>query len=175
MILPDITAEGLNLLIVGTAVASKSSQDGHYYANTAKNSFWKLLHDSGLTPMRLSPSEDTRVTTFGIGLTDLNKTTAQSNDIGLKYDFERFRDLVEDIKPQWVGFNGMTASTSYARFAGRKKPTFGEALGWMIGTSKIFVLPSSSNAYAIPYNSKLTVWSRLAKSVTGGAGADGGF
>lgn len=173
MILSDITAEGLDLLIVGTAVAEKSSQDGHYYANTVKNSFWKLLHESGLTPLQLSPTEDTSLTTFGIGMTDLNKTTAQSKDEGLKYDFERFVYLVEEIEPRWIGFNGMTAGKNYAGFAGRKKPEFGGQPGWMIHTSKVFVLPSSSNAFAIPYDAKLATWRLLAKSVMGESRANG--
>lgn len=173
MILPDMAAEDLDLLIVGTAVGEKSSQDGHYYANTAKNRFWKLLHESGLTPTQLDPSEDKNLLGFGIGLTDLNKTTAQSKDKGLKYDFERFSGLVEEIRPRWIGFNGMTAGKNYARFAGRKKPQFGLQPGWMVGPSKVFVLPSSSNAFAVPYEAKLAAWHLLARSVRGESRADG--
>lgn len=172
MILPDMAAEGLDLLIVGTAVGLKSSQAGHYYANTAKNSFWKLLHESGLTPAQLDPSEDRNLRSFGIGLTDLNKTTAQSNDRGLTYDFERFQALVEEIRPRWIGFNGMTSGKNYARFAGRKKPEFGLQPRRMVGPSKVFVLPSSSNAFALPYDAKLAVWDLLARSVEEESRAD---
>lgn len=166
MILPDLTAAGLDVLIVGTAVSEKSDLSGHYYANTARNSFWRLLHEAGFTARQLDPTEDEGITAFGIGLSDLNKTVSQSNDKGLSYDFERFHGLVRSSAPRWVAFNGMRAGERYARFERRKKPEFGEQPGWMIEASRVFVLPSSSNNYAITFSAKLAVWTRLAECVS---------
>ena len=74
--LPDILAPGLRAVICGTAVGEESATRGHYYAGR-NNDFWRLLHESGLTPRLLSPEEDATLPHYGIGLTDLTYRAAQ--------------------------------------------------------------------------------------------------
>jgi Uracil DNA glycosylase superfamily len=83
--LPDYLQPDLRLVLVGTAVGVKSAARGHYYAGPG-NDFWAFLYEAGLTPTRLTPNDDASLPRYGIGLTDLVKSIAQSHDRGLPYD-----------------------------------------------------------------------------------------
>jgi TDG/mug DNA glycosylase family protein len=84
-VLPDILAPNLRIVFCGTAVGQRSAQRGHYYAGPG-NDFWRLLHDTGLTPRLLAPDDDVTLPTYGLGLTDLAQNVAQSHDRGPVYD-----------------------------------------------------------------------------------------
>jgi TDG/mug DNA glycosylase family protein len=143
-LLPDILEHNLSAVIVGTAVGTASASRGHYYAGTG-NDFWKLLHKSGLTPTLLGPEDDRSLPSFGIGLSDLNKNTAQSHDRGLKFDVEGLLGRILTIQPSWVAFHGKTAANAYARAFHYPRPGLGRQL-WRVGNSEVFVLPQSSGA-----------------------------
>jgi mismatch-specific thymine-DNA glycosylase len=55
--LVDILEPGLICVFVGTNPGVQTATAGHAYAHPS-NHFWKLLHTSGLTDRRLSPTED---------------------------------------------------------------------------------------------------------------------
>lgn len=55
--LTDILAPNLICVFVGTNPGIRTSTSGHAYAHPS-NMFWKLLHSSGCTDRRCSPSED---------------------------------------------------------------------------------------------------------------------
>jgi TDG/mug DNA glycosylase family protein len=65
-VLPDYLAPGLRVVFCGTAVSATSAARGHYYAGPG-NEFWPLLHQSGLTPVLLTPDDDAHVLDFGLG------------------------------------------------------------------------------------------------------------
>ncbi len=142
--LPDILAPGLKLVIVGTAAGETSAARGHYYAGPG-NDFWALMYDSGLVPERLGPADDHRLPEHGIGLTDLNKTVAQSHDRGLTYDVDGFVAKIAEVAPAWVAFHGKTAAKAYTQAVGAPKPALGELAGDIAG-ARVFVLPSASGA-----------------------------
>jgi TDG/mug DNA glycosylase family protein len=144
-ILPDILIPNLRVVFCGTAVGDESAARGHYYSKSG-NSFWELLHEAGFTPRQLRPEEDVQLPEFGIGMTDLVKDLAQSHDRGL--DFGKADSVASHIAqfaPAWVAFNGKTAGAAAARILGFGTPGLGVA-PWRIGTSQVFVLPSSSSA-----------------------------
>jgi hypothetical protein len=98
--LPDYLEPDLRLVLVGTAVGEQSATRGHYYAGPG-NSFWKFLHEAALTPTRLEPLDDATLPRYGIGLTDLVKSIAQSHDRDLPYDFPAFTHKIEHYpRPQ---------------------------------------------------------------------------
>jgi TDG/mug DNA glycosylase family protein len=106
MTLPDYLQPDLRLVLVGTAVSEQSAIRGHYYAGPG-NSFWTFLHQAGLTPTTLDPTHDATLPQYGIGLTDLVKSIAQSHDRGLPYDFPAFKNKIEHYQP---GIVALTAS-----------------------------------------------------------------
>ncbi|MDE0408815.1 MAG: mismatch-specific DNA-glycosylase, partial [Alphaproteobacteria bacterium] len=71
-VLPDILPPGLDLAVCGAAAGRRSAEVGAYYAGSG-NRFWRILHETGLTPRLLGPEEFRLLPEFGIGLTDLAK------------------------------------------------------------------------------------------------------
>lgn len=162
--LPDLLRPGLSVVFCGTAVATASAERGHYYSGRG-NKFWQLLHESGFTPTRLAPEADASLPDYGIGVTDLVKGVAQSNDRGLDYGgANEVAGHLISAAPQWVTFNGLTAGRAAAKQLGTARPK-GVTLGeqpWTIGASRVFVVPNSSGAHAaMPYDEKLRWWTQF--------------
>lgn len=150
-VLPNYLAPGLKIIFCGTAVGKSSAIHGHYYSHP-RNEFWHCLHASGLTPVRLHPNEDHLVLNYGLGLTDLAKTS-QGLDRGLRstaFDVQGFADRISRHAPAWVAFNGKGAAAEVARRLGYPSPAALGTQGWRVGPSEVFVLPSTSPASADP-------------------------
>lgn len=111
VILPDRLRPGLRLVFCGTAPGTASAKAGHYYANPG-NLFWRLLHQVGLTPRRLSPAEDHLLPGFGIGLTDLAKTAfGQDADIPrAAFDAPGLIARINAARPATLAFTSLTAA-----------------------------------------------------------------
>lgn len=111
MILPDHVSHGLDVLFCGTAPGHASARAGHYYANPG-NRFWAILHQTGLTPRRLSPAEDHLMPGLGLGLTDLAKEIAgQDADLPARaFDTERLFTLVGAVAPRALAFTSLNAA-----------------------------------------------------------------
>ena len=146
--LPDRVARGLRLLFVGINPGFISAAAGHYYANP-RNAFWRLLHEGGLTPVRLRPDEDARMPAFGYGLTDIVKRPSRGAADLKAAEFvagrERLARLVKRLRPPAVCFNGKTAfEGTFGKVACRR---FGPQAVRLAGVP-VFVLPSTSPANA---------------------------
>jgi TDG/mug DNA glycosylase family protein len=159
--LPSIVATGLDVVFCGTAVGAASAERGHYYAGPG-NRFWRLLHESGLTPTLLAPEQDGTLPDHGIGLADLAPGVTQSHDRGLRFDTPALVALVERYAPRWVAFTSLTGGKAAARQLGAARPGLGEQ-PWPLGAARVWVLPSPSSANAaVPYPVKLAEWTALA-------------
>lgn len=162
--LPSILAPGLDLVLCGTAVGEQSAARGHYYAGRG-NQFWRLLHDSGLTPTLLTPEDDRRLPEYGIGLTDLAPGITQSHDRGLRYDIAALTTTITAHAPRVLAFTSLTGGRAAARAFGAGKVGLGQQ-DWTIGPAQVWVLPSSSGANnAAPYAEKLAAWRALAQEL----------
>lgn len=166
--LPDYLEQNLDVVFVGTSVATASAARGHYYAGPG-NKFWELLWEAGLTGDRvLSPEQDAWVLRFGIGLTDVVKSVAASSDSLLKstdYEVADFLAKIEAFGPRVVAFNGKEAARRVFRHLRELEPTLGPS-EVRLGSSRVFVLPSSSGANAdrrnlAPKSSKAEWWRDL--------------
>jgi TDG/mug DNA glycosylase family protein len=146
--LPDYVVPGLQLLFVGINPGFISAAAGHYYANP-RNAFWRLLHEGGLTPVRLRPDEDARMPTFGYGLTDIVKRPSRGAGELKAAEFVAGRRhlarLVKRCRPGAVCFNGKTAFEG--TFGKRACRRFGPQAVRLAG-APVFVLPSTSPANA---------------------------
>jgi TDG/mug DNA glycosylase family protein len=166
--LPDLVKPGLGVVIVGTSVATVSAARGHYYSGPT-NQFWSLLNTSGLTDGQvLGPEDDARLCEFGTGLSDLVKGRAASSDSMLSagdFDVAGFISKVEQFRPLVVAFNGKGAAKVLAKAVRQSAPTLG-VCRWAIGSSKVYVLPSTSSAACdprgwAPKTSKAEWWKEL--------------
>lgn len=142
MILPDVIEPGLRVVFSGTAVGTKSAQAGAYYAGPG-NSFWATLHEIGLTPRQLRPSEYAELRRYGIGLTDICKVSSGSDrEVGTgEFDVQRLLATLKQHAPEWIAFNGKkTAKAALGR------PVEYGPQPERLGQTRAFVLPSTSGA-----------------------------
>jgi len=146
--LPDYLARGLKLLFVGINPGFVSSSAGHYYANP-RNSFWRLLHEAGLTSDLLGPEEDAQMPALGYGLTDMVKRSSRGAGDLKTAEFvagrKRLTRLVRDFKPRAICFNGKTSFEGY--FGKGSCRRFGPQEVSLV-SAPVFVLPSTSPANA---------------------------
>lgn len=162
--LPDILAHNLDVVICGSSVAPDSAARGHYYANR-NNSFWRLLHETGLTPHRLTPADDGSLLQYGIGLTDLAKNTVEGDDRLLNpsdFDVAGLMDKLEKYRPRWLALHGIgLVGGVVAAALGQHRPKKGVQI-WNAGPSRVFVLPQSSGRSSAPRG---PTWAEMARIV----------
>jgi double-stranded uracil-DNA glycosylase len=143
-VLPDYLARGLRVVICGTVVARASASTGHYYAGPG-NQFWQLLWSSRIIGEPLSPLSDSQVLRFGVGLTDLAKSTSASSDRGLQgVDVPAFIEKMERYQPAWIAFHGKKAAEYVSHYLGFGRDVFLGEQPWTVAGRPAFVLPSAS-------------------------------
>jgi TDG/mug DNA glycosylase family protein len=139
-VLDDIWTPGIELAICGTAVGPCAAERGHHYAQRG-NGFWRLLHDSGLTPELLTPADEGRLPGLGIGLIDVVQRFTPPD----AFDVDTFERAVRQAGPTWIAFNGRVGADAVARALGEPRPSLGRQQ-WTFAGARVFVLPSSSGA-----------------------------
>lgn len=148
--LPDYLQLDLDIVIVGINPSVYSVQNGHYYAGP-RNRFWQSANEARLFPEPLGPKTDARVLEFGIGLTDVVKRpSAMANELQAA-DYQRWvpvvRAKIEKYKPRIVCFHGVSGFRGYLRHGEgvSLRPKSGPQ-DWRLGSSRVFLIPSSSPA-----------------------------
>lgn len=158
-VLPDVLRPGLAVVFCGTAAGSASARAGAYYAGPG-NAFWRALHEVGLTPVRLAPSEFARLPRFGIGLTDVCKARFGSDaEVGhAHFDPAGLERRIAAAAPRHLAFNGKNA----ARAALGRPVAYG-LQAERLGGAQTWVLPSTSGAARRFWD--LEPWRQLAAAV----------
>ena len=142
-VIPALVPAEPTVVFCGMAGADSHKHRDHYYASPGNN-FWECLHLSGLTPERLRPEEDRRITDFGMGLTDLVGHWDHQTNKGW-VEIDRLVADVEKWQPEWLAFTAKGTAAYAARALGHRKPGLGVA-EWDIGGTQVFVLPGTSGA-----------------------------
>ena len=158
---PDVLAPGLRIVFCGINPGFRSAAAGAHFANP-RNDFWRLLHESGLTPRLLEPDDQDGMTALGYGLTNAAyRTTRGSGDLR-PADFagaaERLERIARELGPALIAFVGKAAYEG----AFRERPELG-LQERRLGSTELFVLPSTSPANAaVPYGERLRWFRKLA-------------
>lgn len=141
--LPDYLCKNLDVVFIGLNPGLYSARIGHYFARK-QNRFWTALSASGLVPEPVGPGDETRLLSWGIGLTDVVKRpTGGIHELSsdeFRAGARNLRGKILRYKPTIVCFNGLTGyrmccETKDVR-AGLRSDRFGGA--------HVFVLPSTS-------------------------------
>ena len=144
-VLKDILKEDLKIIFVGSAASDISASKKHYYANP-QNNFWKLLHESGLTDIQLSPREDSLLLNYGFGLTDVVKIEHGSDSKLSRESFAEGRKPLEAkikrLNPKIVCF---TSKNAFKGFFDKKANSYGLQRQVEGFSSSIFIVPSPSS------------------------------
>jgi len=147
-IIPDLLQPGLKLVFCGSALGAASAQAKAYYAKPG-NKFWPTLHAVGLTPRLLAPADYAELLTFGIGLTDLNKTQSGNDDVldAAHDDIAGLAAKIEQYRPAILAFTAKRPAQVFLResFGLKGPPAYG-LQPQRIGRTHLFVLPSTSGS-----------------------------
>jgi TDG/mug DNA glycosylase family protein len=163
-VLPDLLAPGLDVVFCGTAPGTMSAQRKQYYAHP-QNKFWRALHDVGLTPRLLQPSEYETLLAYRIGVTDIAKHAFGTDNQLPRGSLgrEAIKDLRERIakcRPKILAFTSLTGGRKFAGHAaafGRQSQTLDE--------TEIWILPSPSPMAHWNWKKNEKIWMALAEEV----------
>ncbi|XP_076668587.1 uncharacterized protein LOC143369055 [Andrena cerasifolii] len=142
--LPDYLAMNLDIVFVGINPSLMAAHRGRYYAGPG-NHFYKLLHESGLTPRYFNYEEDYKLPQYGIGLTNIvTRATRSSADLKrteIKEGSKIIEEKLKIYKPKIAVFNGKCIYEVFANKLGN----FNFGLQPVcIGETALWVTPSSS-------------------------------
>jgi len=166
---PDILAPDLDVVFVGINPGRVSAAAAAHFANP-RNDFWRLLFEAGLTPLLLRPDEQDQLPSLGLGITNAAyRTTPGSGDLR-RGDFagaaERLAGLAAELRPGVLAFVGKEGY----RGAFGARPDHG-LQAQTLGSTRLFVLPSTSPANAaVPWAERLH-WFRELAVLVGRAGS----
>ena len=160
-VLSDLLQHSLRLVLCGTAAGTTSAAERAYYAHP-QNKFWKILHETRLTPEQLQPRQYRSLLQHGIGLTDLVKVAAGMDRATLPRlsiaDRARLNNAIATFRPRFLAFTSKTAGQKF--FGGTRD--YGEQRE-AIGDTRVWILPSTSGAANGSWRPE--VWHQFAESV----------
>jgi TDG/mug DNA glycosylase family protein len=161
-ILNDLLDQSLQVVLCGTAAGTASAAAAAYYAHK-QNKFWKILHETKLTPELLQPQQYRELLNYRIGLTDLVKThSGMDHQLPLSELGEisraRLRASIARYRPKFLAFTSKTAGQKF--LGGRRE--YGEQIELIAGT-RIWILPSTSGAANGSWRPE--IWHRFADQV----------
>ena len=159
----DHLEQGLQILFIGFNPSIRSGEVGHHYANP-RNNFWRILHQSGLTPRLYDASEDGELLKLGYGFTNIvARPTRGAEDI-TREEYNRGRELLrhklEQYRPEVACFVGKGVYTEFSR---RTKVEWGfqEDAEPVVDGVREFVAPSSSGLVRMPISDIVGIYQRL--------------
>ncbi|AIQ56419.1 mismatch-specific DNA-glycosylase [Paenibacillus borealis] len=160
---PDHLDHGLQIVFIGFNPSIRSGELGHHYANP-RNNFWRILHNSGLTPRLYDASEDGELLKLGYGFTNIvARPTVGAEDI-TREEYTQGRELLraklEQYRPDIACFVGKGVYTEFSR---RTKADWGfqEGVTPVVDGVREFVAPSSSGLVRMPMPEIVDIYRRL--------------
>ncbi|ATY59341.1 mismatch-specific thymine-DNA [Cordyceps militaris] len=100
-LLPDAICADLLVLFVGLNPGLQTARTGHAYAHPT-NTFWKLLHSSGITPRPCAATEDRQMPAlYGLGLTNIVARPSRNGAELRRHELDDGVALLEDKARTW--------------------------------------------------------------------------
>lgn len=170
MALPDRIRPPVRVLFVGINPGARSAAVGHHFAGHS-NRFWTLLFESGLIPEAIRAEDDSRLTEWGYGLTNLIPRMTPGIDTLRSEEYAAgarvLRRKVRRYRPAIVAFLGVTLFRSVFDLKAGAKVSCGPRAERFEG-ARVFVLPNPSGRNAhFSYGQMLAAFKSLARE-TGG-------
>ncbi|GAB6929235.1 hypothetical protein JCM10914A_32180 [Paenibacillus sp. JCM 10914] len=152
---------GLTILFIGFNPSLRSGEVGHHYANP-RNNFWRILHQSGLTPRLYEAREDGQLLKLGYGFTNIvARPTRGAEDI-TRSEYQLGRDILkeklEQFRPQVACFVGKGV---YTEFSGKSRSDWGFQQEMLVDGVQEFVAPSSSGLVRMPMDEIVGIYRQL--------------
>jgi len=152
---------GLTIIFIGFNPSLRSGEVGHHYANP-RNNFWRILHQSGLTPRLYEAAEDGELLKLGYGFTNIvARPTRGAEDITreeYRAGQETLREKLQKYRPQVACYVGKGV---YTEFSGRTKAQWGLQPDSAVDGVRDFVAPSSSGLVRMPMGEIVSIYREL--------------
>jgi len=152
---------GLTIIFIGFNPSLRSGEVGHHYANP-RNNFWRILHQSGLTPRLYEAAEDGELLKLGYGFTNIvARPTRGAEDITreeYRAGRETLREKLQKYRPQVACYVGKGV---YTEFSGRTKAKWGLQPDSVVDGVRDFVAPSSSGLVRMPMGEIVSIYREL--------------
>ncbi|KAI1774754.1 DNA glycosylase [Hypoxylon cercidicola] len=181
--LPDAVAPDLLILTIGLNPGLQTARTGHAYAHPS-NLYWKLLHSSGITPVRCRAAEDrTMPARYAVGHTNIvarpSRSGAELSRAEMDAGVAALEAKCRRWKPEVACIVGKSIWESVFRVRRRRPLAKGEfAYGWQEGErmgavegggdeepwegSRVFVATSTSGlAATVRPEEKERIWKIL--------------
>ncbi|MFM9276581.1 mismatch-specific DNA-glycosylase [Paenibacillus jiagnxiensis] len=164
--IPDHLEHGLSVVFIGFNPSLRSGETGHHYANP-RNNFWRILHQSALTPRLYQASEDGELLQLGYGFTNIvARPTRGIEDIAREEYAEGrriLREKLEIYRPRVACFVGKGVYTEYSR---KKQADWGFQPDPQLPFTHEFVAPSSSGLVRMPMGEIVGIYRKLNEYLT---------
>jgi TDG/mug DNA glycosylase family protein len=149
--LPDYIEPGVRILFVGINPGLRSASLGHHFAGYS-NRFWKVLYGARLVPEPITYLDDSRLPSWGLGLTNIVARPSAGIHGLTPRDYRRGRiELMGKIaryNPPVVAVLGLTLhSILFPDGPPRVKPLLGLEHA-RLGSSAVYLLPNPSGRNA---------------------------
>jgi TDG/mug DNA glycosylase family protein len=145
--MPDILAPNLKVVFCGINPSVYSVVIGHHFARPG-NRFWPALYAGGFTPRLFAPSEDQKLLTLGLGITNVaepsSTAAADLSNEQIKEGGKILRAKIERFQPGVLAVLGIGA---YRLAFEQPKARLG-LQDTQIGDTRIWVLPNPSGLNA---------------------------
>jgi len=158
MSVPDVLAPGLDVLFVGLNPGRYSAAAGHHFAGPG-NFFWKLLRDSGLTPIAYRPQEERKLLGLGLGITNLVSRASRSES-DLTWDEmlqggALLREKIAAFRPRIAVLLGKGVYRAYAGLKASSPVEWGLQARQTVSGVVDFVAPNPSPRSTLSYSQRL--------------------
>ncbi|MFZ3589008.1 mismatch-specific DNA-glycosylase [Bacillus sp. DJP31] len=159
--IPDHLRTGLKIVFIGFNPSIQSSESGHHFSNP-NNRFWKIIHESGLTPRLYNTREDQDLLRLGYGLTNIvERPTKEALEI-TREEYEEGRVIlqkkVKQYQPKVACFVGKGV---YQEFTKTKKIAWGVQPISVVEGVIDFVAPSSSGLVRMRISDIIDIYKKL--------------
>lgn len=163
--LKDRIGPGVRVLFVGINPGVRSALTGHHFAGYS-NRFWKLLHESGLVPVRLQAEDDDRLPEFGLGITNLVPRPTPGIDTLRREEYAAglgaLKRKVRRWRPPIVAFVGVTLFRAVFTVPAARAVSLGLQKDERFEGARVAVLPNPSGRNAnFTYAEMLEAFRRL--------------
>lgn len=157
---------GLTIVFVGYNPSLRSGETGHHYGHPG-NRFWRILHQSGLTPRLYKPSEDGELLKLGYGFTNIVARPTRTAAEITREEYEEGRNLLynklAEFRPSYACFVGKGVYTEFSRLS---DVPWGLQERSVVDGVHEFVAPSSSGLVRMPLEEVVGIYTRLYELVS---------
>ncbi|KAB2335869.1 G/U mismatch-specific DNA glycosylase [Bacillus mesophilum] len=161
----DIICPDLDVLFIGFNPSIKSSETGHHFANRS-NRFWKILHESGMTPYQYLPEQDQELLELNYGLTNIVARPTKAADEITKEEYNDGRILLaEKLKTYQPKIACYVGKGVYEQLAKKKKIPWGIQETSVVPGIIDFVAPSSSGLVRMRLNEIVDIYKLVNKQL----------